>query len=82
MRLSAGLEDETVLEIKVLWQTAKEGVVLSVDFPGPNYKVQVCANSCALISQKNCFHQYTDNSTFLTGDLDSTVSIWGCIGTS
>ena len=44
MRLSEGLEDETVLEIKVLWNTSQEGVVLSVDFPGPNYKVQVCAS--------------------------------------
>ena len=49
VRLTEGLEDETVLEIKVSWNTSKEGVVLSVDFPGPNYKVQViCAslNSC------------------------------------
>ena len=43
MRLTEGLEDETVLEIKVDWNTSREGVVLSVDFPGPNYKVQVCA---------------------------------------
>jgi hypothetical protein len=41
VRLTAGLEDETVLEIKVQWNTSKEGVVLSVDFPGPNYKVQL-----------------------------------------
>ncbi|KAG0617318.1 hypothetical protein M758_5G181100 [Ceratodon purpureus] len=41
VRLTEGLEDETVLEIKVSWNTSKEGVVLSVDFPGPNYKVQL-----------------------------------------
>jgi hypothetical protein len=41
VRLTAGLADETVLEIKVNWQTEKEGVTLSVDFPGPNYKVQL-----------------------------------------
>jgi hypothetical protein len=41
VRLTPGLEDETVLEIKVSWETEKEGVVLSVDFPGPNYKVQL-----------------------------------------
>jgi len=44
VRLSPGLEDETVLEIRFLWQTSQEGVVLSVDFPGPNYKVQVCVH--------------------------------------
>jgi Ca2+-dependent lipid-binding protein len=41
VRLTPGLEDETVLEIKILWQTEKEGVTLSVDLPGPNYKVQL-----------------------------------------
>ena len=41
VRLTPGLEDESVLEIKILWQTEKEGVTLSVDLPGPNYKVQV-----------------------------------------
>ncbi|XP_024367897.1 synaptotagmin-5 isoform X2 [Physcomitrium patens] len=41
VRLSEGLEDETVLEIKILWETSQEGVVLSVDFPGPNYTVKL-----------------------------------------
>lgn len=43
-----------MLEIKVSWETEKEGVVLSVDFPGPNYKVQVLIHvSTEVACQRN-----------------------------
>jgi len=41
VRLTPGGLDECVLEIQLLWETEKEGVIIAIDCPGPNYKVQV-----------------------------------------
>lgn len=41
VRLTPGGLDECILEIQVLWETEKEGVIIAIDCPGPNYKVQV-----------------------------------------
>jgi hypothetical protein len=42
IKVSPGGEDECILEMDVLWETEKEGVVIGVECPGPNFKVQVC----------------------------------------
>ncbi|CAM6044581.1 unnamed protein product [Sphagnum compactum] len=41
IKVSPGGEDECILEMDVLWETEKEGVVIGVECPGPNFKVQV-----------------------------------------
>jgi uncharacterized protein YuzE len=42
IKVSPGGEDECILEMDVLWEIGKEGVVIGVECPGPNFKVQVC----------------------------------------
>ncbi|CAK9226235.1 unnamed protein product [Sphagnum troendelagicum] len=41
IKVSPNGEDECVLEMEVLWETDQEGVVIVVQCPGPNFKVQV-----------------------------------------
>ncbi|KAG0569737.1 hypothetical protein M758_6G108800 [Ceratodon purpureus] len=41
VRFVPSVEDETVLEIKFNWQAQKDRVILSVDFPGPDYDVKL-----------------------------------------
>jgi hypothetical protein len=40
--VSPGGEDECILEMDVLWEPEKERIVIGVECPGPNFKVQVC----------------------------------------
>jgi hypothetical protein len=42
IKVSPGGEDECILEMDVLWEPEKERIVIGVECPGPNFKVQVC----------------------------------------
>lgn len=70
-------EDECVLEMEVLWETDQEGVVIVVQCPGPNFKVQMCYTFPRITILNHCLISYNGDQRALgTLRLHKTPQNW------